>query len=117
MGIFKKENIKVDNVKQFLAENNINWNGAMIDAFRRGQSVYIDIDDKTFNKLISKPVRLLISSEFYKDVDVVTALIQNDTMVLQGISKEGFIDFSDKWKDFQNKAKELSTPEGYEREM
>ena len=114
MGIFRKTDFRVEEVKKFLEEHNIKWNGALIDAFRKGQNVYINVDDKTFNKLISKPVRLLISSEQFKDVDVVTSVIDKDAFVLHGISNEGYVDLSSNWKDFQKVAEQQRTPEGYE---
>lgn len=116
MGLFNRTNFKVEDVKVFLEENGIKWDGALVDAFRRGQNVFIDIDDKTFNKLIGKPVRLLISSEQYKDVDVVTAGIAKDVFVLHGISEEGYIDLTDKWGQFQDKTKQ-NEEAGFEPEM
>ena len=116
MGLFNKANLKVEDVKKFLEENGIKWDGALVDAFRRGQNVFIDIDDKTFNKLISKPVRLLISSEQYKDIDVVTAGIAKDAFVLHGISENGYVDLTDKWGQYQDKAK-VQEDAGFEPEM
>lgn len=102
MNLFSKKNvIDKNNVKEFLAQNGINWNGTIIAAYHRNQPIFFDANNKTFNKLIKKPIRLLINSEKYKEVDVATVRISDELFVLFGIDNYRDLNLSEDWIKYQ----------------
>ena len=102
MNFFSKKNvIDTNNVKEFLTQNGINWNGTIIAAYHRNQPIFFHADNKTFNKLIKKPIRLVIKSEKYKGVDVVTVRISDEMFVLLGIDNYRNLNLSDEWIKYQ----------------
>ena len=119
MGLFNKnkKSVDVNLVKEFLAQNGIKWTGGVISAFHKDKRFLSDIENKDFNKLINKPVRLLISSEILKDVDVITADISKDEFYLYNVDKQFTnVNLSSEWKNFQE-MKKTQESDNLEREM
>ena len=69
----------------------------------------MNIDDKTLNKIAKRPIRLLINSEKYKDIDITTAHISKKDFILFNLqNKNGeVLDLSKKWQEFKHKIEEL----------
>ena len=113
MGLFNKKVVDVEMIKKFLEQNGINWSGGVINIYSRDKKYLANVDNNTFNKLIRKPIRLIISSDIYKDVEIVTAGISKDALCLFNIDNNfSTLNLSEKWKEFQKSMETQNLDQG-----